>query len=277
MMRLDKEKERLVVENMGLVYFNLKKLEMLQNYLDYEDMVSTGMIGLIKAAITFDEFKKFAFSSYASKCIKDEILMLYRKEKKHENDISFNEPIVNQSVEQELTYESIIEDTKLNFIEDIENKQSFIKAFNYVLNYLSEKRRLVILYRLAEMRQGEIAKRLRVKEEYISRLYKRAIVILKNAVREEMDYRKVFSVTSEDDEYIITFSIKGTQKFEKKIVTCIRNAILKSKFPKSKIQIINEKVEIRIKPEPKAFYFLAELICEMEKHKFLQYLSHTNI
>ena len=122
MMRLDKEKERLVVENMGLVYFNLKKLEMLQNYLDYEDMVSIGMIGLIKAAITFDESKKFAFSSYASKCIKNEILMLYRKEKKHENDISFNEPIVNQSVKQELTYESIIEDTKLNFIEGIENK-----------------------------------------------------------------------------------------------------------------------------------------------------------
>ena len=139
-MRLDKKKERLVVENIGLVYFNLKKLEMLQNYLDYEDMVSIGMIGLIKAAITFDESKKFAFSSYASKCIKNEILMLYRKEKKHENDISFNEPIVNQSVKQELTYESIIE--------DIENKQSFIKAFNYVLNYLSEKRRLVILYRL---------------------------------------------------------------------------------------------------------------------------------
>ena len=147
-MRLDKGKERLAVKNMGLVYFNLKKLEMLQNYLDYEDMVSTGMIGLIKATITFDESKKFAFSSYASKCIKNEILMLYRKEKKHENDISFNEPIVNQSAKQELTYESIFEDTKLNFIEDIENKQSFIKAFNYVLNYLSEKRRLVILYRL---------------------------------------------------------------------------------------------------------------------------------
>ena len=49
---------------------------------DMEDLISIGTIGLIKAVNTFDAAKKIRLSSYASKCIENELLMMIRGRKK---------------------------------------------------------------------------------------------------------------------------------------------------------------------------------------------------
>ena len=80
--KLSNEQERLVLDNMKLVYNVVKKMGIMQNSIDYEDIISIGTIGLIKSAITFNSLKGYAFSTYATKCIKNEIFFSFRKTKK---------------------------------------------------------------------------------------------------------------------------------------------------------------------------------------------------
>ena len=51
---------------------------------DKKDLVSIGNIGLMNAIKTFDVSKKIEFSTYATKCIDNEILIFLRNIKKHE-------------------------------------------------------------------------------------------------------------------------------------------------------------------------------------------------
>lgn len=109
-MKLSSEKEHLVVDNQSLVYYWVEKLRcklgLTLNYLEYEDFISEGRIGLIKAAITFDKSKKVTFSTYASHCIKNKILNYYNKFKKHANQISIDEIIKENEEGDKLTYRS---------------------------------------------------------------------------------------------------------------------------------------------------------------------------
>ncbi|MFR5068689.1 MAG: sigma factor [Eubacteriales bacterium] len=60
---------------------------------DQDDLISTGTIGLIKAVDSFDTGKGIRLSSYAARCIENEILMFFRTTKKTAQDVSMNEPI----------------------------------------------------------------------------------------------------------------------------------------------------------------------------------------
>ena len=60
---------------------------------DPDDLVSIGTIGLIKAVNTYNHEKNIKLSSYASRCIENEILMYFRSTRKNALDISINEEI----------------------------------------------------------------------------------------------------------------------------------------------------------------------------------------
>jgi RNA polymerase sporulation-specific sigma factor len=64
-------RNKLIEHNLRLVAFIVRK-----NYTDskeQDDLISIGTIGLIKAAETFNQSKKISFSTYASKCIDNQI------------------------------------------------------------------------------------------------------------------------------------------------------------------------------------------------------------
>ena len=81
----------LVEHNLRLVAHIIKKYNSLTQ--DKDDLVSIGTIGLIKALNTFDPDKNIKLSSYASRCIENEILMYFRNIRKTSQDISLNETI----------------------------------------------------------------------------------------------------------------------------------------------------------------------------------------
>lgn len=62
---------------------------------DKNELISIGNIGLLKAIQSFDKEKNVQFSTYASKCINNEILMFLRKLKKYKNVDSLDRPIYN--------------------------------------------------------------------------------------------------------------------------------------------------------------------------------------
>lgn len=72
-----KEKKALIEDNLSIVSFTAKKYT--GKAAEFDDLVSVGSIGLIKAANSFDPLKNVQFSTYASHCIKNEILMYLRK------------------------------------------------------------------------------------------------------------------------------------------------------------------------------------------------------
>lgn len=73
-------REKIIKHNIRLVINQVKKNFPNTPY-ERKELVSIGLIGLIKGVDTFDIEKKFAFSSYAIRCIDNEILMFLRKEK----------------------------------------------------------------------------------------------------------------------------------------------------------------------------------------------------
>ena len=83
--------ERLIEHNLRLVAYIARKFE--NSSLEYEDLISTGAIGLIKAVKTFKIDKNIRLATYASRCIENEILMQIRKTSKIKNDLSLDKPL----------------------------------------------------------------------------------------------------------------------------------------------------------------------------------------
>jgi len=84
-------RNKLIEHNLRLVAFIVRK-----NYADskeQDDLISIGTIGLIKAAETFNQSKKISFSTYASKCIDNQIKMHFRKIKKQSAEVYMNEAV----------------------------------------------------------------------------------------------------------------------------------------------------------------------------------------
>ena len=169
-------RQELIEHNLRLVAHIVKKYYVSGN--DQEDLISIGTIGLIKAVDSFDQNKGIRLSSYASKCIENEILMFFRTGKKTAQDVSINEPIDTDKDGNALTLMDTmaVDDT---VIDDIDVRMKSRKLYDY-LPVLEPRERSVICMRYGlggrqPLAQREVAKRLGISRSYISRIEKRAL------------------------------------------------------------------------------------------------------
>ena len=238
-MKLSNERKHLVLENQRLVHYLVQKLGVDLNSLDYEDIVSIGTIGLIKAAITFDTAKNIAFSTYASNCINNEIFMHYRKYNKYANNISIDEPLANDDEGHELTIADIIPDTKSDFVEKIINREMCINLMSIILNTLEGKQRIVLLYRIGSITQREIAHKLNISQSYVARIEAKATKEVKKKIASKQIYKEVFSIKIVGDEYQISFiSSKDISKFNKIFAKVLQNLTSVVKVNYNREQVI---------------------------------------
>ena len=79
-------KDVLINHNLRLVAHIVKKYS---GTCEADDLLSVGSIGLIKAINTFEYSKGTQLSTYAARCIENEILMLIRVNKKHKQNGCF--------------------------------------------------------------------------------------------------------------------------------------------------------------------------------------------
>ena len=98
----------LIEKNMRLVAHIVKKYTSTERDYINEDLISVGTIGLIKAVDSFDIERNVRFATYAAKCIDNEILMLFRQDKKKEREVSLNEPIGKDKEGNETSLKDII-------------------------------------------------------------------------------------------------------------------------------------------------------------------------
>ena len=87
----EKARAKLIEHNLRLVAYIVKKHYSESN--EQEDLISIGTIGLIKAVETFSGDKNTNFSTYAGKCIDNQIKMYLRKIKHKQNEMYLDAPI----------------------------------------------------------------------------------------------------------------------------------------------------------------------------------------
>ena len=183
-------REKLITHNLRLVAHIVKKYP---NSLEADDLISVGSIGLIKAIDTFDYSKGTKLSTYASRCIENEILMYIRANKRHKDVISLNAIIGNQTDDNDLEIEQTIQfDEGKDVIEMVEEAYSLDRVKRIIESALTPLERQVLTKRYALnggnfMSQREVAQELGISRSYISRIETAAIKTLKERLEGEFD------------------------------------------------------------------------------------------
>ena len=134
-------KDTLIERNMRLVAHIAKKYHSAER--DFEDLLSTGMVGLIKAVNTFNADKGSRLGTYAAKCIDNEILMMLRLERKHAKDISLYEPLGFDVEGKEISFFDVMEADEKEIPERIMLIQD-IARLDQAFRYLKPKEQTVI-------------------------------------------------------------------------------------------------------------------------------------
>lgn len=170
-------RNKLIEHNLRLVAHIVKKYDHKKE--DIDDLISIGTIGLIKGVDSYSYKHGTRLTTYAAKCIENEILMYYRSDKKHSKNVSINESIGFDKDGNEITLLDILKTPKPDYASDIQRKDNIISLKEY-FNVLNQREKEIIIKRYGlnnekEVTQKEIAKELGISRSYVSRIEKRAL------------------------------------------------------------------------------------------------------
>ena len=176
-------KNILIERNLRLVAHIVKKYQGASEELD--DLISIGTIGLIKAVQTFDSAKASKLSTYAARCIDNELLMLLRSRKKSNREVSLYEPIGTDKEGNEISLLDVIETEPVDVVKNYALKQDTTLLYRLLPEILSQREQEILklrygLYWEKELTQREIAKRLNISRSYVSRIEKNALLKLRS-------------------------------------------------------------------------------------------------
>ena len=176
-------KKILTEHNLRLVAHIAKKYQNVDE--EMEDMISIGTIGLIKAIDSFDAGKG-KLSTYASRCIDNELLMFLRAKKKTSKEVSLYEPIGTDREGNEINLLDIIEQDQVDVIDRMEAEDKLSRLSGLIHDTLSDREREIITLRYGltndhEVTQREIGHKLGISRSYVSRIEKRALEKLREA------------------------------------------------------------------------------------------------
>ena len=143
------DREQKIIDNMGLVHYVLHKYFPL--YMDNQDNIQNGYVGLIKAVDSFDESTGNTFSTYATRCIFNEIAIDLRRRNKYVKDISLHAVLAEGDIRDDpLTIEDV-----LSYEDDY--TPLYIQEF---VQCLDEREITVLRYLMAGKNQTYISNRL---------------------------------------------------------------------------------------------------------------------
>lgn len=181
----DLEARNLLVEhNLRLVSHILKKYYVQPG--DQDDLISIGTIGLIKGVTTFKPDRKVRLATYASRCIENEILMYFRSQRKYQGDVSLSDAL---EADQEGNALSLMDVIRVDddMLETLDAQESCARVRRCVQTCLTEREARVIALRYGldgavPRTQREIAAQCGISRSYVSRLEKKALEKLREAL-----------------------------------------------------------------------------------------------
>lgn len=174
--RDEEARNKLIEHNLRLVAHIVKKYDIKKE--QTEDLISIGTIGLIKAVDSFKPEKGHKLTTYASKCIENEILMYLRKSSSRRQESSIDEPLNTDGEGNELLLGDVLgTDGQVGAqLEQSDERELLLQAVGRLTP--REKQIMELRFGLAghrEHTQKEVADQIGISQSYISRLEKRII------------------------------------------------------------------------------------------------------
>lgn len=252
--------EKLVTDNMRLVPHVLKGLGISLSNPDYDDFMQIGYIGLIKAAKTYDKGMS-KFTTYACTCIRNEILMHFRKENKKPSLVYFQDEYYHRGYKSELTYEDVIGDKKAEFIKYILDRENIEKILSLVINCMERKDKIVLLYSMSGLSQLEIAKRLELSQPYISRLKSKITEKINLLIKKNPKYIKRYEIKITKQSSIIKFIIHDKYSITEEVINVIKKTNTNNV---TSIECMEDKTIIKLLIDLSSFYTIAQIIQKID-------------
>lgn len=177
-------RNKLIEHNLRLVAHITKKYY--AQTADREDLISIGTIGLIKGISTFDPAKGARLATYAARCIENEILMYFRAQKKSAQDVSLSDFIETGADGSPLSLMDVVGQEQ-DLAEELAGKELVQQLRQAMDSCLTAQERQVVCMRYGldgtvPKRQREVAVLTGVSRSYVSRIEKRALEKLRQAL-----------------------------------------------------------------------------------------------
>jgi RNA polymerase sporulation-specific sigma factor len=181
-------KNTLIEHNLRLVAHIAKKYQ--QSVKDPEDLISIGTIGLMKGVESYNPEKSPKLSTYVSRCIENEILMLMRQNKKLSGEISLDDTIGSDKEGNQITLMSVLSSGDDEIFESISLELQIKNVYEKIKAELDPRETEVLKYRfglfgIEPLTQREIAQKLDISRSYVSRIEKKAIDKLRKTINGE--------------------------------------------------------------------------------------------
>lgn len=151
-----------------------------------EDLTSIGIVGLIKAVGSYRAGGGTSLGTYAARCIENEILMTLRASRKRQGDVSLSDPIGTDGEGNDITFMDILGSDQEALEEEVIQRVT-LQRVRRLLDDLPQRERLVVEMRCGlldgqQHPQHEVARRLGISRSYVSRVEKRALTLLREAL-----------------------------------------------------------------------------------------------
>jgi len=179
-------RQMLIEHNMRLIVHVARKYKV--PGCTFDDLISIGAVGLIKAVRSYDMRTGTSLSTYAARCIENEILMSLRQSRKQQSDISLNEPLGTDHDGNTVSFADLL-GTPPDQVEEEVRRRITLSKVQRALPTLPERERTVLMLRYG-LKDGvvhpqhEIADLLGISRSYVSRVEKHGIELLRERLTE---------------------------------------------------------------------------------------------
>ena len=165
------EQEKLAEDNIALVYHIFKSFGKTRFVTIYgDDIIGEGIVGLVKAAKNFDPTRNLKFATYAARCIRNEMLMFFRKGKKWCEPISLEDIVCTDDSGNVLRCKDII--AVESNIAEFEREDAAKHSLAILQERINAREAKVIAGITAGQTQVQIAGTMGLSQSYVSRLIK---------------------------------------------------------------------------------------------------------
>lgn len=177
----EKARQIIIYHNIRLVLYEVRK-RFCNTMHDEKDLVSIGLIGLIKSVDGFDLSRNIEFMTYATRCIDNEILLYLRGDKKKRLVDSLDVTLYSK-YEKTVFLKDVLKDESFDIVLDYEYSDS-LSIIREIVESLPERDRQIVMLYFGfiddkQYSQKEISEMLSITQSYVSRILKYNMQILK--------------------------------------------------------------------------------------------------
>lgn len=261
--KLNAEQAKMVEENMNLVPFVLKRMNIPLEY--YDDAVSEGNLGLMQAVYCFNQNLGYRFSTFAYKVIQNHLSNYFFPTIFPKKQVVFPLSTLLVTKEDDSTcIEDFLIDETANFERAVEYRNFFQSLLNNGINCLAGRTKATFLYKLAGCTDVIIAKHL---QRSTSRIVDFRQIVAKKLKEFNCNNKEVFHMEIQEKIYKLTFATKDIVKFNQvfaKFLYDMQNEEKINNLPSFRLNCTKEQVLLTLPAEPSSFILIGLLMEEIE-------------